>query len=142
MSLNLNLPKNQVIIIAGATSVGKSAVAQEVCNTIKNAEIVIADSVQVYRYLDIGSNKPTKEEMLEVPHHMVDLCDPSEVLSTGDFSRRAADIIHEILARNKVPVVVGGSTMWIEVHYICYIYYTHYVQLHTMLNIHTIHTSG
>lgn len=107
------MTKNQVIILAGATSVGKSAVARELCKSL-DAEIVIADSVQIYRHLDIGSNKPSKTEMHEIPHHLVDICEPSQIFSCGDFVRRASVIIDEIISRGKVPVVVGGSTMWIQ----------------------------
>ena len=103
----------QIIILAGATSVGKSAVAAELCNHM-DAEIVLADSVQIYKHLDIGSNKPSKAEMDSVPHHLVNLRDPHETFSCGDFVRTAAPIIFDILDRGKVPVIVGGSTMWIQ----------------------------
>ena len=106
--------KNQVIVLAGATAVGKSAVARHLCRTLGNCEIVLADSVQIYRHLDIGSNKPSAEEMRETPHHMVDICDPHDAYSCGDFVKQAAPIIRDILARGKVPVVVGGSTMWLQ----------------------------
>jgi tRNA dimethylallyltransferase len=110
--MNINNNK-QVIIISGATSVGKSAVARELCKTI-NAEIILADSVQIYKYMDIGSNKPTIEEMNEIPHHMVNICEPNDPYSGGDFVKQAAPIIYDILNRGKVPVIVGGSTMWIQ----------------------------
>ena len=104
---------NQVIIISGATSVGKSAVARELCKNI-NAEIVLADSVQIYKYMDVGSNKPSNDEMNEIPHHMVDICEPNDSYSGGDFVKQAAPIIMDILNRGKVPVIVGGSTMCIQ----------------------------
>lgn len=104
---------NQVIIISGATSVGKSAVARELCKHI-DAEIVLADSVQIYKYMDVGSNKPSLDEINEIPHHMVNICEPNDLYSGGDFVKQAAPIIMDILNRGKVPVIVGGSTMWIQ----------------------------
>jgi tRNA dimethylallyltransferase len=103
----------KVIILGGVTSVGKSAVSLELCKYL-NAEIVVADSVQVYKGFDIGANKPTAEEQQLVPHHMIDICDPCVNYNTAEFSRKAADIIHDIIGRNKTPIVVGGSTMWIQ----------------------------
>ena len=104
---------NTVVVISGATSVGKSSVAMELCQRI-NGEIVISDSVQVYNKLDIGSNKPTLEDRRTVPHHLIDICPPSNTMSTGDFCRSASQVIKDILDRGKVPVLVGGSTMWIQ----------------------------
>lgn len=108
-----NMDKKTVIVISGATSVGKSSVAMELCQGL-GAEIVISDAVQVYSHLDIGSNKPTKEDLELVPHHLLDICHPSSVMTTGDFYRAATTSVKNILARNKVPVVVGGSTMWVQ----------------------------
>ncbi len=106
--------KNQVIVLAGATAVGKSKVAQLLCRHLGNCEIVVADSVQVYKHLNIGSNKPSIDEQAEIPHHCLDLVDPSMTYSCGDFVREAVPIIYDILNRGNVPVVVGGSTMWIQ----------------------------
>ena len=105
---------NQVIILAGATSVGKSKVAQLLCEEHGNCEVVIADSVQIYKYLDIGSNKPSLEEQRRVPHHLVDICEPHETYSSGEFVKSAVPIIYDILNRGKVPIVVGGSTMYLQ----------------------------
>ncbi len=102
-----------VIVLAGATSVGKSAVAMEICDSI-NAEIVIADCVQVYKGLNIGSNKPTEHDQLQVPHHALDISDPSVSMTTAQYCRKAVAAISDIISRGKVPVVVGGSTMWIQ----------------------------
>lgn len=105
--------KKQVIVLSGATSSGKSAVTRELCKLI-DAEVVIADSVQVYKYASIGSNKPTNEETSEVKHHLLDKFDPNDNVTSGDFNRLAVDSILDILRRGKTPVVVGGCTMWIE----------------------------
>lgn len=82
-SASMLLPgkKNQVVLLAGATSVGKSKVAQLLCRDLGNCEVIVADSVQVYKHLDIGSNKPSQADQDEVPHHMVSLCEPSETYS-------------------------------------------------------------
>ena len=79
-----------------------------------DAEIVIADSVQVYRHLDIGSNKPSAQELSDTPHHLVNLREPCEQFSAGEFVAHAGPVIRDILGRGKVPIVVGGSTMWIQ----------------------------
>lgn len=105
--------RNQVIILAGATSVGKSKAARQLCQSGR-CEIIIADSVQIYRHLDIGSNKPSAEELAETPHHLVNICDAHDDYSCGDFVKAAVPIIYDVLNRGKVPVVVGGSTMWLQ----------------------------
>jgi len=105
--------KVQVIVLSGATSVGKSAVAMELCKVL-NAEIIVADSVQVTRYMNIGSNKPSLEDQSLVQHHLIDLIDPSAKFSSGDFARHANHAILDIINRGKVPLVVGGSTMWLD----------------------------
>ena len=105
---------NKVIVLAGATSVGKSKVAELLCKVHGNCEVVIADSVQIYKNLDIGSNKPSLAEQESVPHHLVDICDPNETYSSGEFVRDAVPIIYDIINRGKLPVVVGGSTMYLQ----------------------------
>jgi tRNA dimethylallyltransferase len=109
----ISLPRNMVIVLAGATSVGKSAVSMELCKHFPS-EIVIADSVQVYRDLNIGANKPTVEEQHIVPHHLIDIANPNEQLSSADFCYRAVEAIRDIISRGKTPILVGGSTMWIQ----------------------------
>jgi hypothetical protein len=135
------LNSEKIIILAGATSVGKSAVAAELCRRM-DAEIIIADSVQIYKHLNIGSNKPSQEELNSVPHHMVDLVEPNEIFSCGDFVRAVAPIIFDILDRGKVPVIVGGSTMWIQwlgiyiyIHVYVYIYICMYICIYIYIYI-------
>jgi tRNA dimethylallyltransferase len=106
-------PQPLVIVLTGATSVGKSAVANELCQII-DAEIVIADSVQVFKCLDIGSNKPTKLDQQTVPHHLLDVFDPSDEVSADIFCEKATRAIKDIISRNKTPIVVGGATMWVQ----------------------------
>jgi tRNA dimethylallyltransferase len=105
--------KQQVIVLSGATSAGKSAVAMELSRKI-DCEIVVCDSVQIYKHLDIGANKPTAEERAQVPHHLVDIRDPRERCSSGDFVRMSVAAIRDILARGKTPIIVGGTTMWLQ----------------------------
>jgi tRNA dimethylallyltransferase len=107
------LPPNTVLVLSGVTAVGKSAVALDLCQKV-NGEIIISDSVQVYQHLNIGSTKPTIEEMARVPHHLVNMAHPSKTITTGDYCRAAGEAIRDVLSRGKVPVLVGGSTMWIQ----------------------------
>ena len=96
----ITLNRNQVIVMAGATSAGKSAVINELCKIIPNTEVIVADSVQIYKYADIGSNKPSKEERQQIPHHLVDMYDPTQqVLTSGDFVRLARKHIQDIINR-------------------------------------------
>jgi tRNA dimethylallyltransferase len=113
MKKSITVPPKTVIILAGATSVGKSAVSLELCKHFPS-EIIIADSVQVYKGLNIGSNKPTTEEQSVVPHHLIDITTPQQQLSSADFCYLAVDAINDIHKRGKTPVLVGGSTMWIQ----------------------------
>jgi tRNA dimethylallyltransferase len=113
ISMNSMTTLKPVIILAGATSTGKSAVSMELIKQL-DAEIVIADSVQVYKKLDIGSNKPTVEDQHQAIHHLLDIYDPSYSVTAGDFVDHAKRVIDDITGRNKVPIVVGGSTMWIQ----------------------------
>lgn len=110
MSLS-QLPR--VIVITGPTSVGKSANALELAKRI-NGEIVSADSVQLYKYLNIGSNKATPTEQRLVPHHLLDIADPLNEFTAGDFYRRARAVTSEIAGRGKIPIVVGGTMMYVR----------------------------
>jgi tRNA dimethylallyltransferase len=101
------------VAIVGPTACGKSALgvalARELCG-----EIVSADSQQIYRRLEIGTAKPTAEERAAVPHHLVDFLDPSETLSAGDYQRRADEAVTEIVSRGRLPIVVGGTGLWLR----------------------------
>lgn len=103
----------KLIVIAGPTAVGKSAVALDLAKKI-GGEIVSADSVQVYRGLDIGSAKPSWEERAQVPHHLLDIVDPEENYTVADFQRDATRAINEIHARGKLPLLVGGTGLYIR----------------------------
>lgn len=105
--------KKKLIVVCGPTSTGKSDFAVELALKI-NGEIISADSRQVYRGLDIGSGKITKTEMRGVPHHLLDVIDPTEIFSVADYQNLATKAIDDILKRNKVPIICGGSGFYID----------------------------
>lgn len=102
-----------LLVIVGPTAAGKTAAAMAVCERV-GGEIVSADSVQVYRGLDIGSAKPTPEERARVPHHGLDLIEPIQRLDAAAWSARADDAIADIRSRGKVPVVCGGTGLYVR----------------------------
>lgn len=106
------LPR-KVLVLTGATAVGKTATSIQLAKEL-NGEIISADSVQVYRGLDIGSDKIRKEEMEGIPHHVIDILDPTEEFSAGHFYALAMDAIEDILGRNKTPIVVGGTGFYLR----------------------------
>src|SRR3989344_4003068 len=105
--------KKKVIVIVGQTSTGKSDLAVKMAKRF-DGEVVIADSRQVYRGVDLGSGKITKEEMKSVPHHLLDIADPRENFSVYEFKKLAEKKIKEIIRRNKVPIVTGGTGFYID----------------------------
>ena len=112
--LSMSAERRPVLVLCGPTSVGKSALAREVCSRTPS-EVLVADAVQVYRRLDIGANKPSAEERAAVPHHLVDVCSPpGETLTAGDFVRTAVPAVAGVLQRGRLPVFVGGNTMWVQ----------------------------
>lgn len=103
----------KVVIIAGPTATGKTATAISLAKTFR-AEIINADSMQVYRYLDIGTAKPTREERQEVPHHLLDVVEPDEPYHAGRFQSDADALISELWSRQKLPLIVGGTGLYIR----------------------------
>ena len=104
---------NRVIFIYGPTAVGKSSVAIELAKRI-NGEIISADSMQIYKHLNIGSAKVTNEEMQGIKHHLIDIKMPNEDYSASDFCTDANNAINEILSKNKTPIIVGGTGLYIK----------------------------
>jgi tRNA dimethylallyltransferase len=98
----------QIIAIVGPTGIGKSNLAVRISQKI-DAEIIGADSRQVYRYMDIGTAKPSKEERGLVPHHLIDIINPNESFSLAEYQQQCKSIIEDICNRNKLPLLVGGS---------------------------------
>lgn len=105
--------KPPLIVIAGPTASGKSELAAELGRRI-GGEVVSADSMQVYRYMDIGSAKVTLEEMLGVPHHMIDVVDPKEAMDVARYAEMATACIRDILRRGKLPILCGGTGFYIQ----------------------------
>lgn len=102
-----------LIIIAGPTAVGKTSISIQLAKVL-NSEIISADSMQIYKYMDIGSAKISREEMQGIPHHLIDFVDPSEPFSAAEFKKMAEDIIENITSRGKVPMLVGGTGLYIN----------------------------
>ena len=104
---------SDVIVITGPTATGKSALGASVAKKL-GGEVVSADSMQVYKHMDIGTAKPTEQEMLGIPHHMFDVVSPMEDYSVSRYVEDAARCIDDIIARGKLPVLVGGTGLYIE----------------------------
>lgn len=106
--------KPRVLVIAGPTASGKSELALQLAEQL-DGEIVCADSLTVYRGLDIGSAKPTPEQRRQIPHHLLDIRNPDQLFTAADFMTEARRAIDEILARGKRPLVVGGTGLYLRV---------------------------
>jgi tRNA dimethylallyltransferase len=105
----------KVVVISGPTAVGKSALAERLAMAVEGGgEIISADSVQVYTGMDIGSNKPTDDEMAAVPYHLINLLPPTQEYSAADFADGARRAILDISSRGKLPIVVGGTGFYIQ----------------------------
>ncbi len=102
-----------LIILVGPTAVGKTAFAIKIAESI-NAEVISSDSRYFYRGMDIGTAKPTFDEMRMIPHHLIDIANPDEIISLGDYQKRISAIIQEIYRRNKTPLLVGGTGQYIR----------------------------
>lgn len=105
--------KNKILVICGPTATGKSILAVELAKLF-NGEIISADSRQVYRGLDIGSAKITVDEMRGIHHHLIDIADPREVFTVAEYKKLADAKITEIIARGKLPILCGGTGMYIS----------------------------
>ena len=105
--------KPNVLVICGPTASGKTALAVALAQRF-HGEVVSADSMQVYRGMDIGTAKPTQEEMGGVPHHMIDVADPSEDYSVARYVDQAVPIVDDILVRGKLAIIAGGTGLYID----------------------------
>ena len=103
----------RVVVIAGPTGVGKSSLGLRLCEAL-DGELVSADSVQVFRRMNVGSNKASAEELARVRHHCIDILEPDEPFGAGEFRRAAFGAIRDVIGRGKVPVVVGGTMMYLN----------------------------
>lgn len=104
---------NKSIAIVGSTASGKSALALMAAKKL-DGEIISVDSMQVYRTMDIGTAKPTIEEMREVRHHMIDICDPFSAFSAADFAPMALECAQDISSRGKLPIFCGGTGLYLD----------------------------
>ena len=103
---------NKLIAIIGPTAIGKTRLAIELAQHF-NGEIINADSRQIYRYMDIGTAKPTKEELAAVPHHLVDIIEPDKEFSLAEYQQLTDKTIQDIQTRGKIPFLVGGSGLYV-----------------------------
>ncbi len=104
---------NGIICIAGPTASGKTALAVELAKEL-NGEVVSCDSMQVYRRMDIGTAKPTKEEMQGIVHHMIDVAEPDEDFSVSRYCDMASPIVDDILTRGKTAIIAGGTGLYMD----------------------------
>ena len=104
---------NNIICIAGPTASGKTALAVELAKVL-NGEVVSCDSMQVYRRMDIGTAKPTQEEMQGIVHHMLDVAEPDEDFSVSRYCEMASGIVDDILARGKTAIIAGGTGLYMD----------------------------
>ncbi|WP_368487416.1 tRNA (adenosine(37)-N6)-dimethylallyltransferase MiaA [Clostridium sp. BJN0013] len=102
-----------LFILAGPTAVGKTDISIEVAKKI-NGEIISADSMQIYKYMNIGSAKTTKEEMQGIPHHLIDIVEPQENFNVSKYKNLAEKTIENIYSKNKFPMLVGGTGLYIN----------------------------
>ena len=107
------MPSKKILVIVGPTASGKTRMAVELAKA-HNGEVVSADSMQIYRRMDIGTAKPTAEEMDGVPHHMIDVADPEEDFSVARYVELASACVDDILARGKLPIVAGGTGLYVD----------------------------
>ena len=104
---------NNIICIAGPTASGKTALAATLAKEL-NGEVVSCDSMQVYKRMDIGTAKPTLEEMQGIPHHMIDVAEPWEDFSVSRYCEMAAPIVDDIISRGKTAVIAGGTGLYMD----------------------------
>lgn len=104
---------NSMICIPGPTASGKTALAVEIAK-LTNGEVVSCDSMQVYRRMDIGTAKPTREEMQGIPHHMIDVCEPDEDFSVSRYCEMATAVVEDILSRGKTAIIAGGTGLYMD----------------------------
>ncbi|MEG2738631.1 tRNA (adenosine(37)-N6)-dimethylallyltransferase MiaA [Clostridium sp.] len=107
------MKNNNILVITGPTAVGKTELSIRLAKKL-NGEIISADSMQIYRYMDIGSAKIKSEEMEGVTHHLIDIVNPKEPFSVADYKRLGEKCINDIVRRGKLPIIVGGTGLYIN----------------------------
>jgi tRNA dimethylallyltransferase len=105
--------KSRIVAVVGPTASGKTALALELADRF-GGEIISCDSMQIYKGMDIGTAKPTADEMRGIPHHMIDIVEPSEYFSAADYALLARKAADDILARGKLPIFCGGTGLYLD----------------------------
>ena len=105
--------KPKVVVIVGPTASGKTAISIELAKKI-NGEIISSDSMQIYKDMNIGTAKVSKEEMQGIKHYMIDIVSPEERFSVAEFKQRAEEAIAEIIKKGKTPIIAGGTGLYIN----------------------------
>jgi tRNA dimethylallyltransferase len=108
-----NKEDNNLLILLGPTGVGKTDISYKLAQKISNIEIVSADSMQIYKYMDIGTAKPDKSILNTIKHHMMDIVDPAENFDVIQYSKLATNIILDVFKKGKIPILLGGSGLYI-----------------------------
>ncbi len=104
---------DKIICVVGPTASGKTALAIELAKDL-NGEVISCDSMQIYRRMNIGTAKPTAEEMQGIVHHMIDICEPEEEFSVSRYTQLATPIVDDILARGKTAIIAGGTGLYVD----------------------------
>ena len=106
--------ENKIAILTGPTAIGKTEISIKIVQIIPNIEIISADSMQIYKYMDIGTDKPKNNILKRYKHHCIDLIEPGEGFDVKQYSEQAEKCISDILSRNKKPLIVGGTGLYIK----------------------------
>ena len=110
----INNKDNNLLILLGPTGVGKTDISIKLAQKIPDIEIISADSMQIYKYMDIGTAKPNESILKTIKHHMIDIIEPSENFDVIQYSKLATDIISDVFKRGKIPILMGGSGLYIS----------------------------
>ncbi len=109
----INMKKTKIIAVIGPTASGKTALAVKLAKLF-NGEVISADSMQVYRGMDIATAKPDEKEMSGIKHHLISIINPDEEFSVSEFKERAKDAINDITSRGKLPIIAGGTGLYVD----------------------------
>jgi tRNA dimethylallyltransferase len=110
----INNKYNNLLILLGPTGVGKTDISTKLAQKMPDIEIISADSMQIYKYIDIGTAKPNKSILKAIKHHMIDIIEPSENFDVIQYSKLATNIIIDVFKRGKIPILAGGSGLYIS----------------------------
>ncbi len=105
--------KKRVIILLGPTGVGKTDISIRLAELL-NGEIISSDSMQIYRYMDLGTAKPSLEQRSRITHHMIDIANPWEYFSTGSYIEKVRLVLEDVINRGKIPIIVGGTGLYLR----------------------------